>query len=451
MVLVLLGGYVYLDIRDIVPGLLTTDEPWPDAEPFPTAQVPAAADLGAVAPGPDDAAPVPSTESLASLTAALLDDERAGPDPSVMVTDLLTGEVLLDENAGQLRAPASALKLLAAVAALETMGPEHTFPTRVVDGGVGQIVLVGGGDITLAADEGAASGPLRRGGLGDLAGQVAESLLADGTTQVTLSLDDTLFTGPLMGPNWTDGDRTGGWAMPIRPIAVDLGRQQGTNARQQDPAMAAAEMFAERLDERGVEVTEIERGSSLGETVLGEVTSAPLADLVAYTLQASDNPLAEVLGRMTAHAIEGETSFSGSGAAVLEVLEGLGVDVEGVSLADTSGLSSDSRVNARVLTEAVQLAASPEHPHLADAIRGMPVGALEGTLRDRLGGTAAAGALAAKTGTLPQVVSLTGMVHTADGRVLAFTVLTGDFERGAAYLARLTVDDWASRIADCGC
>lgn len=215
--------------------------------------------------------------------------------------------------------------------------------------------------------------------------------------------------------------------------------------------MAAAETFAERLGERGVEVTEVERGTSLGETVLGEVTSAPLADLVAYTLQVSDNPLSEVLGRMTAHAIEGETSFSGSGAAVLEVLEGLGVDVEGVSLVDTSGLSSQSRVNARVLTEAVQLAASPEHPHLADAIRGMPVGALEGTLRDRLGGTAAAGALAAKTGTLPQVVSLTGMVHTADGRVLAFTVLTGDFERGAAYLARLTVDDWASRIADCGC
>lgn len=450
-VLVLLGGYLYLDIRDVVPGPLTTEDPWPDPDPFPTAQPPIGADLSAVAPGPDEDATIPSTQSLSSLTAALLDDDRVGPNPSVMVTDAFTGEVLLDEEADRLRAPASALKLLPAVTALETMGPDHRLPTRVVDGGVGQIVLVGGGDITLAADEGDTSGPLHHGGLGELADQVSAELLAEGTTEVALGLDDTLFTGPLMGPNWTDSERVGGWAMPIMPLAVDLGRQDGTNARQEDPAMSAARLFAEHLEDRGVSVSDVSRGGTLGEVVLGEVQSAPMSQLVAYTLQVSDNPLAEVLGRMTADAIGGETSFEGAGAAVVEVLEDLGVDVDGLSLADTSGLSSHTEVHARSLTQTVMVAAAPENAHLADAIRGMPVGALEGTLRDRLGGTDAAGLLAAKTGTLPQVVSLSGVVHTVDGRVLAFTVLAGDFERGAAYLARLAVDDWAGRIAACGC
>lgn len=449
--LVLLGGYTYLDIQDLAPGILTTDEPWPAAEPFPTAALPAGVELSGTAPAPGDDAPVPSSQSLAALTANLLDDDHVGPSPSVLVTDVATGEVLLDESSEQLRAPASALKLLAAVAVLESTGPDHVLSTRVLDGGAGQIVLVGGGDITLAAEEGEESGPLRRGGLADLADQVAEALLAEGTDEVVLSVDDTLFTGPLMGPNWTDSERVGGWAMPIMPLAVNLGRQQGTNARQEDPAMSAGQTFADRLAERGIEVTDIDRGTSLGQTVLGEVTSAPMSDLVAYTLQVSDNPLAEVLGRMTADAIGAEASFEGSGTAVLQVLEGLGVDIEGVHLADTSGLSSNSRVNARVLNQTVQAAASPQHPQLHDAIRGLPVGALEGTLADRLGGTAAAGLLTAKTGTLPQVVSLSGLVHTTDGRVLAFTVLTGDFERGAAYLARLAVDDWAARIAACGC
>src|SRR5690625_1230823 len=447
-VLVLLSGYLYLDARDVVPGVLTTEAPWPDADPFPTAQVPPV-DLNGAASAPDESAPVPASESLASISSALLQDDRVGPDPSVTVSDLLTGEVLLDEAGGRLRAPASALKLLSAVAALEALGPDHRLSTKVVDGGAGQIVLVGGGDITLAAEEGNGSGPLHHGGLGDLADQVAEELTAGGVGEVSLSVDDTAFTGPLMGPNWTEGDRVGGWAMPIMPLAVDLGRQEGTNARQEDPALAAADTFAEQLEDRGITVTGVERGTAPGEEVLGEVTSAPLADLVAYTLQVSDNPLAEVLGRITAQELGLEASFEGAGQAVLQVLQDLGVDVEGAEVVDTSGLSSHSQVHARMLTETVQVAA--QRPHLTAAVRGLPVGALEGTLRDRLGGTAAAGQVAAKTGTLPQVVSLTGLVHTADGRVLAFTVLTGDFERGAAYLARLAVDDWAARIAECGC
>src|SRR5699024_2536775 len=128
--------------------------PWPEADPFPTAQLPGGVDLTGAAPGPDEGAPVPSSQALASLPANLLDDDRARRYPSVMVTDLASGEVLLAEDTERLRAPASALKLLAAVAALESMGPDHVLPTRVVDGGVGQIVLVGGGDITLAAQEG---------------------------------------------------------------------------------------------------------------------------------------------------------------------------------------------------------------------------------------------------------------------------------------------------------
>ncbi|HLS13908.1 MAG TPA: D-alanyl-D-alanine carboxypeptidase/D-alanyl-D-alanine-endopeptidase [Beutenbergiaceae bacterium] len=448
-VLALVGAYLYADAQDLVPGVLTTDEPWPEAEPFPEPQLPPAPDLSAFAAPPDAQAPMPTEPALAELTATLLNDDRVGPDPSVLVTDVATGEDLLDEGGSQGRTPASVLKVLTAVAALAQFGEEHTLTTQVRAGAVGQVVLVGGGDIALAAGAGDPEEVIGHAGLGDLADQVVDSL--DGEDAVSVAVDDSLFTGPLLAPNWDDVDVAGGWAMPIMPIAVDLGRQEGTNARSEDPAIDAAEEFADQLRDRGVQVGEVTRGQAVTDVVLGEVSSAPMRDLVTHLMHYSDNPLSETLGRMVAHSTGAEPSFEGAGAAVLEVLADLGIDVEGVDLVETSGLSSLSDVTARVLTDTIRLAADGSHPELMALARSLPVGALEGTLSDRMGGTEAAGLVAAKTGTLPTVVTLSGLTTTSDGRLLAFTVMSSDFAQGGGYLARLAIDDWAARLAACGC
>ncbi|MBK5249102.1 MAG: D-alanyl-D-alanine carboxypeptidase/D-alanyl-D-alanine-endopeptidase, partial [Actinomycetales bacterium] len=188
-----------------------------------------------------------------------------------------------------------------------------------------------------------------------------------------------------------------------------------------------------------------------GAAELASVESAPLRDVVAYTLQHSENILSEVLGRMTADALGQQTSFAGAGVAVRDVLTGLGVDTTGMNLVDASGLSSLSTVTPRSLVQAVRLIADGSHPELLSVVHALPVAGLEGTLAERLADTDAAGVLMAKTGTLPQVVSLAGLVVTADGRLLAFAFIANNFERGAAYQARLAIDDWAAGLAGCGC
>ena len=64
-----------------------------------------------------------------------------------------TGEVLFDRNATAPNSTGSVLKVLTAAAGLSALGPDYRFTTKVVEGSApGSIVLVGGGDVTLARD-----------------------------------------------------------------------------------------------------------------------------------------------------------------------------------------------------------------------------------------------------------------------------------------------------------
>ena len=149
-VLLLAGGYAAADAADLVPGVLTTAPPVPDPAPFPEATAEAAEPL---LPALDPAAPLPSAEAVTALTEELVADPRTGGAVAVVVRDALTEEVLADVAGDEPRTPASSLKLLGAVAALDALGPDHVLRTTAVEGEDDQVVLVGGGDILLTDGE----------------------------------------------------------------------------------------------------------------------------------------------------------------------------------------------------------------------------------------------------------------------------------------------------------
>ncbi|WP_418605743.1 D-alanyl-D-alanine carboxypeptidase [Georgenia sp. SUBG003] len=169
-----------------------------------------------------------------------------------------------------------------------------------------------------------------------------------------------------------------------------------------------------------------------------------------HMLKASDNSVAEVLARLVAVERGQEPDFPGGTSAVRGQLAELGVDVTGVTMADSSGLSTGTSVPPAVLTDVLRLSSDPSHPSLHGLVPGLPVGGLDGTLSGRLSGEAA-GHVRAKTGTLVRAVSLTGSVTTADGRPLLFSLLASDLEVGTAGQARIAVDSWVSSLAACGC
>ncbi|WP_432491739.1 D-alanyl-D-alanine carboxypeptidase/D-alanyl-D-alanine endopeptidase [Kineococcus gypseus] len=461
--LVLAGGYAGLDVAGAVPGPLTTT-PAPTAPALPTAPAAVAptAPAAPVLPAADAAAPVPDPAALERRVAPALADPALGPAPSALVVDAATGAVLLARDPDGPRTPASVTKLLTAAAALSALGPGSRAATRVVEGaGAGEVVLVGGGDVLLAAGAGDPAAVAGHAGLADLADATAAALRAAGRTSAAVRLDDSAFSGPAVQEGWGAGDVAAGFVAPIAPLAVDEGRLvPGREApRAADPALGAAQAFAALLAERGLPAPPGPAGAvarataAPGARELARVESATTAEQVELLLTASDNTLSEVLGRRVALAAGRPGSAEEAGAAVTAAVAALGVDVAGVRLQGSSGLGRSARLPARVLTDLLVLAASGQRPELSALLSGLPVAAATGTLVDRYGGAAAAGAgvVRAKTGTLTGVSSLAGYVRDADGRLLAFAVLSDAVPAGATWGARRAEDLFAVALAGCGC
>ena len=449
--LVVGGAYYGLaDALDLAPGPLSAAEPSYAVQPFPTPSP-------VEAPGPQITglaadAPTPSATVLSGYAGTLAGDSLIpGATTGVSVIDVATGTELVDHQASVPLTPASSNKVLTAWASLSALGGGHRMETRAVLSG-GTVTLVGGGDVLLAADAGDPSAVVGHAGLGDLARAAAAELTGQGVTSVGVALDDTLFTGPAWNSGWESGNEA--WVGQIQPIMVDV-TAYGSTGYPADPAMEAARAFSQALSAAGITVTgEVTRAAApAGATKLASVQSAPLADVLSVSIKASDNTMTEVEGRILAAATGHEASFTGAAQAVREQLQSDGFDVAGLTLVDACGLAKGDKVPAHLLAQIMARAAGADGGTVGrDLLTALPVGALDGTLSDRYVGTSAAGVVRAKTGSLDQTVSLTGTVVTADGRLLAYSVIIDGFPEGGMWSARTAMDnDLIVPLSGCGC
>ncbi|KRD45533.1 D-alanyl-D-alanine carboxypeptidase [Cellulomonas sp. Root930] len=457
LVLVLAGGaYATADAYDVVPGMVTLEDPPPDPLPFPTA--PGAVepvDTGSALADLDPQAPVPVAANVQALVDGLVKDPRMGTSVGVVVADQLTGDVLGAHLPDAGRTPASTAKLVTAIAALSTLGPDVTLPTRVVRGAGSSIVLVGGGDMMLAAGAGDPAAVEGHAGLADLAAQVAKALQLEGVTTVSLGFDDFLFSGPTLSPTWNPADIAAGFVAPVTPLAVDTAKITPGEypPRYADPSLAAAKTFAQRLAEVGITVDGTPRRSEMPENAreLGIVRSAPLDGIVHHFLDTSDNAITEVVSRLVAIDAGLPATFEGGTTAVLHAVAVAGVDTTGANLSDASGLGAGSVLPPDLLVGLLRLATDPAHGVLRDVATGMPIAGLTGTLSDRYTQSTARGLVRAKTGSLPHVTSLAGTVLDADGRQLVFVVMADATPDGGQWGPRAAIDSFVTTLSGCGC
>jgi len=412
---------------------------------------------------------LPTVGGLRAALAGPLSAAALGPQVSALVADPVTGRVLLSQDGDQPATPASTTKLATAAASLALLGAGATFTTRVVYvAAAHSVILVGGGDPTLAVNPFPAQDYPRPATLASLAAAAARALRSAGRKTVSLGYDTSLYTGPGLAPSWPAGYVSGGDVTPIVSLEVDQGRltAAGTpedsddpynnNPRANDPAAMAAASFASLLTADGVRVT----GRPALQTaparapVIASVNSPPLSAIVEQMLEESNNVIAENLARHVALALGGPASFGGAAAAVTRELARLGVTT-GIRIVDGSGLSPQDAITPDALVRILELAIA--RPSLRALLAGLPVAGFSGTLSagqsvfSGIGG-AALGSVRAKTGNLGTVAALAGLVYDKSGSLLVFAFMADQIpSAGLLDEAAEAIDNGASALADCGC
>lgn len=404
-----------------------------------------AAPIGAAGPvlPRADSSPEGAPTAIAAVLDPILDESALGGSVGAIVLDVASGGVLYQREAALPRSVASNQKVFTALAILDALGPEGRILTTVQwDAATSTLTLVGAGDPTLASVSASGSS------IAELADQIVGQVPAD----VTLAYDTTLFDGPTIAPGWSPDYPALGVAAPVSPLVVDRSRIGGTEARQPDPARAAADALALALADRGVVVGGVLPGTASGE-VIASTTSEPIASMVETMLTESDNDMAEILAHVAGAEATGTGSFASGAAATVAALQGLGIPVSGAEFVDGSGLSYEDVASPLTLASALALTAGDAAPAWTwPVILGLPVAGLNGTLADRFASPdtrEGAGVVRAKTGTLIRVSTLAGTVVDADGRLLVFAFMSDATTDVDA--SRVVLDRAAAALAACGC
>jgi D-alanyl-D-alanine carboxypeptidase/D-alanyl-D-alanine-endopeptidase (penicillin-binding protein 4) len=431
-----------------VAAVVTTGHSASDAAAIKPPPAPATADPGVVPVA--DSAPTPTANGLAAVLAPALADPNLGALTG-RITDALTGAQLWAQGPTLPMQPASTNKVLTAAAALLTLDRDARLTTTVVSApeAPGVAVLKGGGDPTLSAaapDKPSWYRDAAR--ITDLANQVRRS----GTIVKTVQVDLSAYSGPTMAPGWDPADIAGGDIAPIEPVMLDGGRTQPVSTesrRSTTPALDAGRALAVAL---GVDPAAVSVAPApvAGRTV-ASVSSPPLIQRLREMMNASDNVMAESIGREVAATLSRPQSFDGAAQAVLATLSGAGIDTGGARLLDSSGLSVDDRLTAASLDGVVNAATDNDAGELRSLVDLLPIAGGSGTLSNRYldtdSGRAAAGWLRAKTGSLTGTNALAGIVTDAGGRVMTFAFISNN----AGPTGRTAIDALAATLRSCGC
>jgi D-alanyl-D-alanine carboxypeptidase/D-alanyl-D-alanine-endopeptidase (penicillin-binding protein 4) len=429
----------------------------------------------------------------------------------IVVESLDGRDRLVELNARTLFVPASVAKIVSVATAAEAVGWDYRFATTLLTTGsvsqgtlFGDLIVVGSGDPSIGgrggSDVSAIVAAVKAAGFGRIEGRIIgddDALeeprpqlswawddlgyttgalfgalnLAENRTVVTvapgsaagvpatLSLDPRALgrpllnrtvtgaadTAPLVWPEQRPGELslTIAGTIPLGAQPMPLGISTG------NPTLWFASVLRNRLIEEGITVTGdavdvddvVPAPDRVGATTLFTHWSPTLAEIARPLLKDSINLYGEAVMRLNAP----QGSFPTNDAA----LEGLGKRLAAwglpdgsYQLVDGSGLSRRDAISPEAIVTILRRMS--DVPRFLDAL---PIAGVDGSLASRMQGTAAAGNVRAKTGTMSNIRSLAGYVATRGGERLAFVILINNFE-GSGADANQAIDTIAVRLAE---
>lgn len=220
--------------------------------------------------------------------------------------------------------------------------------------------------------------------------------------------------------------------------------------RVEDPTLLAGYAFKAILEERGVKVTgEVKAGGGAGKaSSLARHESAPLSSLLYALGKQSDNFYAEMVFKSLGGEKKARPAKSQDGAAVVTKWLSDGHMLEpGTVIKNGSGLFDANRVTthgvALVLRDAWL-----DSTRRAEFVAQLSIGGTDGTLHKRFKNRKKHMAIRAKTGTLDDVIALSGYVLAPPGKSpVAFSIMFNKVA-GKGGAARSAADELVEQIHD---
>ena len=394
---------------------------------------------------------------------------------SFAVADVKTGAVLEGVNATTGQPPASVSKALTALYALESLGAEHRFQTRLIaDGPVqngvlrGDLYLAGGGDPTLDTDGLARLATrLKDAGVREVQGdfRVYDGALpyvrsidpeqpdhvgySPAVAGIALNFNRVYFEWTRSGSSYavTMDARTGQYRPQVQSARVALadrklpvysyksrngidewsvarsalGKDGGRWLPVRRPAAYAGDVFRTLARSHGIVLGKARTSKRLpgGATVLAQTSSEPLRVILRDMLKYSTNVTAEMVGLASTIAQGGTPGSLEASAQAMSRWARARFGMSSVSLVDHSGLGDASRMSAAELVQT--LVQVRQRGILRPILK--PV-----AIRDDDGRVMKNHPIKvdAKTGTLNFVAGLGGYMTATDGREMAFAIFAAD-------------------------
>ena len=339
------------------------------------------------------------------ITDPLLERTQLG----LMVYDLSADSVLYSYCGKQTLRPASTMKLLTSVTALDVLGSSYNYRTSLYYKGTitegvltGDLWLVGGmdplfddTDIHIMAET------LHRVGVDSISGRIVR--------------DVSFKEEALLGEGWCwDDDNP-----QLSPLLV---------SRKDE----FADRFKEELVKCGVAVNAPITTDRLPKDVLLICSrSHRLGEVLEPMMKESDNLYAESMFFQIAATVGKRPATAAHARQIIKTtLTKAGVTGIPYRIADGSGLSLYNYVTPELMVRLLRYAYL-KRDIMSALYPALPVAGVDGTLKKRMKGGAAQGNVHAKTGTLSGISSLAGYCRAANQHLLAFCIINQGIMKNA--------------------
>lgn len=356
------------------------------------------------------------------LNALVLDAERGSYNTGICVYDLTDDVMLYGYNQQKLMRPASNEKTLTAVTALDILGADHKYATRLYASGTmvkdesgrgyldGDIYVVGDFDPSLeTADIRWMASEIRKAGIDSISGAV----IAD------ISMKDTLMLGN--GWCWDDTQPC------LTPLSLGGNNYKSKPAliNRYKPALQFVSMLRDAIVGDSVKVGGGTMTGTIGTkanvTQIMTVTHT-LGDILQRMMKESDNLYAESMFYQLAADKKKGIGWKDCAAEVEAMVRRATGSTDGVKVADGCGLSLYNYVTPAVLTAVLRYAYEGDRIFTA-LYPALPVAGVDGTIARRMKDSKAYANVHAKTGTVNGVSTLAGYVTARNGHLLAFAIM----------------------------